>query len=328
MSVAEPVDPALVHRTAAVRQFNRFYTKRIGLLQEGLSRSTFSLTEARVLLELAHRQGGDAPVTATGLGGELGLDPGYLSRILRRFDEQGLVARSVAESDGRQVILTLTPAGARAFAAIEEVTQGEIGLMLRDLSDADQRRLVSAMAEIERLLSTDRAPAAPFMLRPHGAGDMGWIVHRQAALYALEYGWNQEYEALIARIVADFLDNFEPARERCWIAERDDAVVGSVFVVRHPEREGVAKLRLLYVEPSARGLGIGRRLVQECARFARTSGYHTLTLWTNKVLVSARRIYEAEGYVLVDETPHHSFGHPQVGQTWDLRLQPPTDGQR
>jgi GNAT superfamily N-acetyltransferase len=194
-----------------------------------------------------------------------------------------------------------------------------VATLLDPLSDAEQRRLLEAMRTIENLIGA-RAQQAAHLLRSPRPGDMGWIVHRQAVLYASEYGWNAEYEALISRIVAEFLERFDPERERCWIAEQEGEIVGSVFVVQHPERDGVAKLRLLYVEPAARGLGIGRRLVSECTRFARQVGYQTLTLWTNSVLTSARRIYEAEGYRLISEEPHHSFGKDLVGQTWELTL--------
>ena len=316
MPPTPPPSTSLAARTAAVRRFNRFYTRQIGVLQEGLARSAFSLTEARVLYELSAR----GQATASCLCDELGIDAGYLSRILRRFDEQGLVSRTPSDSDARQVILALTPRGEAEFARVEATTCNEIDAFLRDLPDADQARLTDAMRSIERILSGDPATSAPFTLRPHAIGDMGWIVHRQARIYAEEYGWNQEYEALISRIVADFLDRFDPAREHCWIAEQDGAIIGSVFVVAHPERDGVAKLRLLYVEPTARGLGVGRSLVGQCTRFARERGYHTLTLWTNSVLVSARRLYEAEGYRLVDEQPHHSFGKDLTGQTWELAL--------
>ncbi|HVE77975.1 MAG TPA: helix-turn-helix domain-containing GNAT family N-acetyltransferase, partial [Gemmatimonadaceae bacterium] len=305
-----------LQRVEAVRRFNRFYTRQIGVLREGLLRSPFSLTEARVIYELAHHE----RATATELGEELGLDAGYLSRILRSFQERGLVEKTSSASDGRQYILSLTERGQEAFAQLSAASRAEIEAILGRLSDEQQRRVVAAMHGIETLLGAAPGHRVPYILRPHQPGDMGWVVHRQAVLYAQEYGWNEEYEALISRIVADFIDHFDSKRERCWIAEREGEGVGSVFVVRHPERDGVAKLRLLYVEPSARGLGIGRRLVQECTRFARRAGYRTLTLWTNSVLVSARRLYEAEGYQLVKEEAHHSFGKDLVGQTWELAL--------
>ena len=306
----------LAQRIAAVRRFNRFYTRRIGVLQEGLGLSAFSLTEARILYELSAR----GRTTARTLSEDLGIDAGYLSRLVRRFDEQGLVVRTPSNDDARQIILSLTPRGEAAFAKLDATTCAEIGAVLRELPHTDQARLTEAMATIERILSAEPSAPGAYSLRPHRPGDMGWIVHRQAVLYAQEYGWNQEYEALISRIVADFLDRFDPARERCWIAEQEGAIVGSVFVVAHPERDDVAKLRLLYVEPTARGLGLGKRLVEECTRFAREAGYGTLTLWTNSVLVSARRLYEAEGYRLVEESPHRNFGKELVSQTWELKL--------
>lgn len=316
MTAKPDASEELAHRIAAVRHFNRFYTRRIGVLQEGLALSSFSLTEARVLYELRTR----TRATASELCDELGLDAGYLSRIVRRLGEQGLVVRTPSDNDARQMILTLTPRGEAAFARIDEATRNEIDAVLRHLPDADQARLTGAMACIERLLAEDTRGAPAYTLRRYGPGDMGWIVHRQAVLYAQEYGWNHEYESLISRIVADFLDRFDADRERCWIAEQDGSIVGSVFVVSHPDRDGVAKLRLLYVEPHARGMGLGKRLVEECTRFAREAGYHTLTLWTNSVLVSARRLYEAEGYRLVEESPHQRFGKDLVSQTWELTL--------
>jgi DNA-binding MarR family transcriptional regulator/GNAT superfamily N-acetyltransferase len=301
---------------AGVRRFNRFYTRQIGVLDEGHLHSPLSLVEVRILYELAHTE---SP-TAGALGRDLRIDPGYLSRLLRRFESQGLIERAPSPDDRRRSILRLTPRGQATFDELNARANAEVAALLQPLDDASQRRLLEAMGSIESLLGDGPEPAVPYVLRPRRAGDMGWIVHRQAVLYAQEYGWNEEYEALISRIGADFIEQCDPEREQCWIAERDGAVVGSVFVVKHPERQGVAKLRLLYVEPTARGLGIGRRLVAECTRFARQAGYHTLTLWTNSVLTSARRIYEAEGYRLVSEQPHRSFGKDLVSQTWELRL--------
>lgn len=301
-------------RVAAVRRFNRFYTRQIGVLEEGLARTPFSPTEARVLYELAHRP--DA--TATALAEELGVDAGYLSRILRRFQARELIVRRPAERDGRRSLVRLTEAGERAFAALEAGSRDDVAGMLARLSPADQERLVGAMATIEALLGAGHERRAPYLLRPPQPGDMGWVVQAHGAIYAREYGWDEQFEALVAEIVASFLRHFDAKRERCWIAERDGENVGSVFVVR--ESEDVAKLRLLLVDPRARGLGIGRRLVAECIRFARHAGYARMTLWTNDVLVSARRIYEAAGFRLVHEEPHHSFGKDLVGQTWELVL--------
>jgi DNA-binding MarR family transcriptional regulator/GNAT superfamily N-acetyltransferase len=301
---------------AAVRKFNRFYTRQIGVLEEGHLESPFSLTEVRVLYEIAQRQ---AP-TATDIARELKLDSGYLSRVLNGFERRGLITRSSSPNDARQSLLQLSSNGRTVWEDLDARANERVEDLLAPLPDERRDDITRAMLTIESVLSGKSDERAPYALRPHRAGDMGWVVHRQAVLYAQEYGWNWEYEALIARIVANFLEKLDPGRERCWIAERDRAIVGSVFVVRHPERVGVARLRLLYVEPSARGLGIGRHLVRECTEFARQCGYHTLTLWTNSVLVSARRIYEAEGYRLVQEEAHRMFGHELVGQTWELTL--------
>ena len=311
-----PLESSLPGRIARVRQFNRFYTRQVGALDEGHLHSPFSLAEARVLYELANSE---SP-SATALSRDLRLDPGYLSRILRGFEGKGLVKRSRSAEDRRRSVLRLTPKGRATFAELDIRARDEVASLLQPLTDTAQRRLLDSMRAVQALLGDVAKQPPPYVLRSHRVGDMGWVVHRQAVLYAQEYGWNEEYEALISRIVADFLDHFDPARERCWIAEMTGEIVGSVFVVKHPERDGVAKLRLLYVEPAARGLGIGARLVSECTRFARKSGYHTLTLWTNSVLVSARRLYQAEGYRLVDEQPHHRFGQDLVGQTWELQL--------
>jgi DNA-binding MarR family transcriptional regulator/N-acetylglutamate synthase-like GNAT family acetyltransferase len=301
-------------RVAAVRRFNRFYTKRIGLLGQGYLESPFSLTEGRVLYELAHQD----KVTASGLGRELGLDPGYLSRLLQGFDKRGLIERARSKTDGRQSFLSLTRRGQDAFAPLHARSRDEIGALLAALPAADQDRLVGAMHTIEQLLGVGPEVKAPFMLRPHRPGDMGWVVHRHGALYAQEYGWDETFEALVAEVVANFLRRFDPKRERCWIAEKDGEIVGSVFLVKRSKT--VAQLRLLLVEPRARGLGIGARLCAECVRLARELGYRKITLWTNSVLVAAQRIYEAAGFRLVKKVPHRSFGHDLVGETWELRL--------
>lgn len=304
---------------AQVRRFNRFYTRLVGALDEGHLHSSFSLAETRVLYEIAH---GDRP-TATDLGRDLRLDPGYLSRMLRGFERRGLVERVRSPSDGRRNHLQLSAKGRATFEDLNIRAIQAVADVLKPLASGQQRQLLDSMRTIESLLgggNGTQARQAPFILRPHRPGDMGWVVHRQAVLYALEYGWDETYEALISRIVADFIDRFDPRRERCWIAERDGEIVGSVFLIKHPERAGVAQLRLLYVEQSARGLGIGGRLVHECTEFARQTGYKSITLWTNSVLVSARKIYEAEGYRLMSEKPHHSFGQDLVGQTWELEL--------
>jgi DNA-binding MarR family transcriptional regulator/GNAT superfamily N-acetyltransferase len=301
-------------RVAAVRRFNRFYTQKIGALHEGLLASDFSLTEARVLYELAHRD----HLTATRLRRDLGLDAGYLSRILRRFERAALLARKTSAADGRQSILTLTARGRTAFAPLDTRSRDEISTMLRTLSPRAQGRLVTALHDVETLLDAPPEPRTPYLLRPHQPGDMGWVVHRHGALYAREYGWDERFEALVATIVARFIERYDARRERCWMAEKDGEIVGSVFLVKHTRT--VAKLRLLLVEPHARGLGIGARLVDECIRFAREAGYRTLSLWTNSVLRAARRIYEEAGFRLVHRERHRSFGHDLVGETWELKL--------
>ncbi|MBF9198145.1 bifunctional helix-turn-helix transcriptional regulator/GNAT family N-acetyltransferase [Microvirga terrestris] len=300
-------------RVEKIRKFNRFYTRHIGLLNEGLLESEYSLTEVRILYELAHRE----PMTAATLGQELGLDPGYLSRILKKFDGRDLLQKSRSDDDRRQVFLSLTEAGRAAFAPLNQASARQIGAMLAKLSGIEQERLVEAMSIVERLIG-ESGREVSYSLRPHRVGDIGWIAHRQGLLYAQEYGWDETFEALVAEIAAAFVRNFDPAQEHCWIAERDGDVVGSVFLVRHSDE--VAKLRLLYVEPSARGLGLGHRLVDECITFARAKGYKTLTLWTNDVLVAARGIYQAAGFQLVREETHHSFGQDLVGQIWNLEL--------
>ncbi len=301
-------------RVAAVRRFNRFYTRQIGLLREGYLGSPFSLTEVRILYELAHRDG----LTATAIGNELQVDAGYLSRILRGFERRGLVARARSESDGRQSLLSLTPEGRRAFAPLHARSREEIGAILRKVSAADQARLVQAMRTIEGLLGEQPEQKAPYVLRPHQPGDMGWVVHRHGALYAQEYGWDERFEALVADIVSRFIARYDPKKERCWIAEKDGEIVGSVFIVKHSKR--TAQLRLLLVEPHARGLGIGARLVDECVRFARQAGYRKIVLWTNSVLVAARHVYAKARFRLVRKERHHSFGHDLVGETWELGL--------
>jgi len=303
-------------RVEAVRRFNRFYTKQIGVLQEHLLRSPYSLTEARVLYELAHHE--QATATATDLGAALGLDAGYLSRILSSFQKQGLLERKPSETDGRRSLLRLTPRGRNAFGKIDAASHNDVGAMLRNLPPDAQSRLVAAMHTIEALLGAPPDQRARYFLRPHRAGDMGWVVQRHGVLYAQEYGWDEQFEALVAEIVAKFMRQHDPKRERCWIAEQDGENIGSVFLVK--KSEGVAQLRLLLVEPQARGVGIGTRLVNECGRFARQAGYRKITLWTNSVLHAARKIYEKAGYRLVLEEPHHSFGADLIGQTWELEL--------
>ncbi len=307
-------DTELLERVAAVRAFNRFYTQQIGVLHESLAKSPFSLTEARVLYELAHRD----ESTATELGAQLSLDPGYLSRILMSFKRQGLIRRKPSAADGRQRILQLTKEGAEAFAALNLGSQNDVMHLLGGLAPPVQRQVVEAMQTIERLLGTQAKPDSSFILRPHQIGDIGWIIQRHGIIYAQEYGWNEQFEGLVARIAGDFLEAHDPARERCWIAEREGKNVGCVFLVANSKT--VAQLRLLLVEPRARGLGIGKRLVTECARFARYARYRKIILWTNNVLAGARHLYQKAGFRLIHEEPHRTFGVELVGETWELKL--------
>jgi len=298
----------------SVRGFNRFYTRRIGVLGDHLLDSPYSLTEMRVLYELAHRPS----ATASELGVELGLDAGYLSRILRRFGTLGLIDRAPAADDARRTVLRLTAAGRRAFAPLDSRARRDIHDMLEPLPSPARRTVVAAMHDIERHLGGPASHAEPVRLRRHRPGDMGWVVHRHGELYAREWGYNSEFEALVARIVAEFLDHFDPAAERCWIAERGGDIVGSVFVVRKTKQ--VAKLRLLLVEPSARGLGLGKRLVDECLRFARRAGYRKMTLWTQSELTAARRVYQQAGFTCVRKVAQRSFGAVRTAETWERDL--------
>jgi len=307
-------DTEAEQRISTVRRFNRFYTKQIGLLGEGYLETPFSLTEARVLYELAHRE----RPSATELARELALDAGYLSRILRGFERRRLLRRTRSKADGRQSHLSLTARGRAAFAPLDVRSRADIGGRLARLGPGEQRRLVDAMQAIEALLGGAPAAKAPYVLRPHQPGDMGWVVHRHGALYAQEYGFDERFEGLVARVVAKFVDRYDPRRERCWIAEKDGEIVGSVFLVRRSR--SVAQLRLLQVEPKARGLGIGERLVAECIRFARQAGYRKITLWTNSVLRVARRVYQTAGFRRVHREKHRSFGRDLVGETWELSL--------
>ena len=305
----------------AVRRFNRFYTRLVGVLDEGgYLHSPFTLTEGRVLFELAHR---DAP-TASALVGELGLDAGYVSRLLQRLQRRRLVRRTRSPHDGRESHIALTTAGRAAFRKLDRASEALVEQLLATLDEAGQRRLVDAIHTIGDLLGAPEVAgshAAPsYILRPPSAADYGWIIQSHAEVYASEYGWGPRFLSLVARVVADYIDAFDPALERCWIAERNGQNVGSVFVAKDPTRPGVAKLRMLLVLPSARGLGIGKRLVDECTRFAREAGYHTLSLWTNSVLTTARQIYTDAGYVLVRTEVHDTFGMPLTAETWELTL--------
>ena len=297
-----------------VRSFNRFYTRQLGLLEQGMLGSELNLTELRVLYELCHR----SSATASGIAADLGLDAGYLSRLLQRFERRRYIKRARSASDGRERMLALTERGSEAFHRLEQAARDQIAVMLEPMSPRQRSELVGAMQTVRVLLNDNQALAAPWTLRGLRVGDLGRIVQRQGVLYAAEYGWDETFEALLADILAKFVTHFDPVYEQAWIAERNGEIIGSIFLVRHDRR--TAKLRALYVEPSARGSGLGRCLVQECIDAARRKGYETLTLWTNDVLSSARRIYEAAGFKLTQQEPHHSFGKDLVGQTWDLVL--------
>jgi DNA-binding MarR family transcriptional regulator/N-acetylglutamate synthase-like GNAT family acetyltransferase len=309
----QPTPPAV----DSVRRFNRFYTRQIGVLQDRLLSSPFSLTEVRVLYELAHRK----KPTAGELCHELGLDPGYLSRILRAFERRDLIGREPSPADGRRSFLALTAKGHRVFAPLEARSNEQVATMLGKLSALQKNRLIEAMHSIEQLLDPRIAPdqKTPYLLRTHQSGDMGWVVYRHGVLYAREYRYDERFEALVAEIVAAFIQNFDPKRERCWIAEKDGEIVGSVFLVQ--KSKTVSKLRLLLVEPSARGLGIGRRLVAECVHFARQVGYRKMMLWTQSELGAARHLYKQAGFRLVNKEPHKSWGRDDlVSETWELKL--------
>ncbi len=312
-------------RIADIRRFNRFYTQKIGVLQEGLLDSAFSLTEVRVLYELAHWD--HAPMaqeaarlpTASRLAARLGLDEGYLSRLLRGFAKRRLMARKTSSSDGREHILALTPEGRKSFAPLDLRSRQQMAAMLFPLSDGERSSLVAAMAAIQRLLgSAEEHPTAACSLRSLRPGDIGWVTHRHGVLYADAYGYDERFEALVAEIAAHFVQAFDVRRERCWIAERNGEMLGCVFLVS--KSATVAKLRLLLVEPAARGAGLGGRLVDECIAFARAAGYRKIELWTQSELLAARRIYEQRGFQRIAEEAHRSFGRDLVAETWELRL--------
>ncbi|MEX0591395.1 MAG: helix-turn-helix domain-containing GNAT family N-acetyltransferase [Xanthobacteraceae bacterium] len=301
-------------RIDTVRHFNRFYTRKIGVLEERLLQGPFSLAEARVLYELAHRK----RPTATDVGRELGLDAGYLSRILKRFERKRLIKRTISRTDARQSLLQVTAKGRKALAPLELKSRGVVGAILKPLSSADRVRLLGNMRSIESILAGAHAEEGALTLRTHWYGDMSWVVARQIENYAQEYGWGERFETLMVRIAAGILENFDPARERIWIAEQDGERVGSVCVVA--ESKSVARLRLLLVEPEARGLGLGRKLVGECIEFARAVGYRKMMLWTQSNLHSARRIYQKAGFRLVKRKRHRDFGVALVGETWEMDL--------
>jgi DNA-binding MarR family transcriptional regulator/GNAT superfamily N-acetyltransferase len=302
-------------RVEAVRHFNRFYTKQIGVVTDHYLDLPFSLTEARVIYELAQQ----GKLTATALRGELGLDAGYLSRILQGFEKRQLVAKQRSETDGRQTLLCLTAEGKQVFATLNEHSRQGIETLLSGLpTQDDQKRLIQAMQTIESVLAPPASVAVPFLLRPHQPGDLGWVIQRHGRLYAEEYGWDETFEAFVAEIAAAFIRHFNPKLECCWLAEKDGETIGSVVLVQHEPQ--VAKLRLLLVEPKARGYGVGTRLVEECVRFARMAGYQKILLWTNSILTAARQIYQKSGFQLIESEPHHSFGKDLIGETWELLL--------
>jgi DNA-binding MarR family transcriptional regulator/N-acetylglutamate synthase-like GNAT family acetyltransferase len=302
-------------RIQTIRSFNRFYTRHIGVLEKGLLQSRYTLLEVRLLYEVAHRKN----VTATELSRELGIDAGYLSRILRSFQKRGWMSRKAHISDGRQALLALTSKGLATLAPLEERSNQQVKSMLDKIPLDGQQVLVRAMCQIEEVLSPENKSTEPYLLRSHQPGDIGWIVYRHGVLYSKEYRYDERFEALVAKIVAEFVEKFDAKRERCWIAEREGQQVGSVMLVR--KSKTVAKLRLLLVEPSARGMGIGKRLVEECVRFAKLVGYKKIVLWTQSELKAARKIYENAGFRLVGEESHQSWGRDDlVAETWELKL--------
>lgn len=329
---------------ARIRRFNRYYTGKLGVLKENYQEAPFTLTEARVLYELAQRTGtrkserrgaAEAPVdgedrrrvqrragaeveglTAKELAGLLELDTGYLSRILKRFEARGLIVRAPSEHDKRQAKLHLSMQGREAYRNLDKASRDQVADQLEPLGPDDQEQLVSAMVTIETLL--EYAPKGPVVLRPHAPGDMGWLVESQARMYSASYKWGRGLEAVAARIVADFLDNFKPGREACWVAERDGKRLGTVMLVERSEQ--VAQLRLLAVLPAARGFGLGSLLVKQCEKFARQAGYEKVYLWTQSELTSARKIYQSHGYRKVEESTHTSFGQAVAGESWVLDL--------
>lgn len=298
---------SLMARAETIRRFNRFYTRQIGALREHLLQAAFSLSESRILYEL----GTSAGLTNAELCQMLGLDAGYLSRIISGFEKKGLIGKTRSPSDARALLIQLTDAGKTVLASLEQAAREEVMAMLQGMPESRQEQLTQAMQQVQSLLADNDSS---YLLRDPRAGDMGTVVQQQAELYTREYGWNSEFEALVAEIVARFLREFDPSGERCWIAEKDGKVIGSVFVVRHDET--TAKLRMLYVDASARGLGIGNRLVEETLRFARQAGYKRMILWTTSILTDARKLYQRAGFQLVEEEPVHSFGKDLVSQTW------------
>lgn len=309
-------DGSIESDIAAVRRFSRFYTRRIGVLNEALLGSAFTLPEGRVVYEIS--RGDAATSSASALADFLGLDRGYLSRLIKGLEERGFLARSADPKDARRSILTLTPKGESEAATINERSRREVAALVLPLTGPERRRLVSALGAAESLL--DRAPGVrpEVTLRDVRPGDIGWVVHRHGVLYSEEYGWDRTFEALVARVGAEFIEKFDPKRERGFMAEVNGAIVGSVFLVKSSDT--LAKLRLLFVEPEVRGLGVGRKLVEACLEQARAVGYTRITLWTNDVLTAARKIYVAQGFELVSSEPHQSFGKSLVSETWERDL--------
>jgi DNA-binding MarR family transcriptional regulator/GNAT superfamily N-acetyltransferase len=301
---------------AAFRRFNRMYTRVIGTLDEGLLGTGFSLAEGRVIYELATR----AEPNAKEIAESLGMDSGYLSRLLAKLESAALVNRKPSTRDSRRSDIVLTRQGKSAFAKLNSLSEKQAAKILEELVVADRSRLIQSMKTIEHVLVKTGNSEPPFVLRSHRPGDMGWVVSREGAIYAEEYGFDSSFEALVASIVADFLTNFDPQRERCWIAEMEGHPVGHIFLMRHPKSSTTAKLRLFLVESNVRGKGLGHALVGECIQFARKAGYRKITLWTQSELHAAQHIYKTAGFHLMKEEPHHSFGRDLVGQTWDLKL--------
>jgi DNA-binding MarR family transcriptional regulator/GNAT superfamily N-acetyltransferase len=310
---SSPVNPS---ETAAFRGFNRMYTRWIGSLNEGLLNTSYSLAEARVLYELATRESSKAREIAEALG----LDPGYLSRLLGKFEQSGLLKRKPSGQDGRSIELSLTPSGKSAFRKLNALSEEQAESILQSLTLPARTELIGCMKTIEGILKPSDSAKISLLLRPHRVGDMGWIVYSEGIGYAQQYGWDSSFEALVAKIVSEFVTGFDPICERCWIAEIDGRSVGHIFLVKHRAEPGTAKLRLLFVDPSARGLGLGDVLVTECVRFAKTAGYRKITLWTQSILTAAHRIYQRAGFRLVKEEPHTSFGQQLLGQEWELEL--------
>jgi DNA-binding MarR family transcriptional regulator/GNAT superfamily N-acetyltransferase len=310
------IDSSLQSNVAAFRRFNRLYTRFIGVLDEEWLKGGYSLAQARVLYEVATRR---AP-TAKEIGAVLSMDPAYLSRILRGFEKSSLLKKATSERDARAAHLSLTRKGKSIFKKLNQLSEDQACGILQRLPPTGQASLISALSAIERQLLPDAREKPNIVLRPHRPGDMGWVVHREGALYAQEYGFDETFEALVARIVAEFICEFDPRRERCWIAEVDGQNVGHIFLVKHPTEPSTAKLRLLLVEPSARGLKVGSALVNECVSFAKAVGFKKITLWTQSILMAARHVYEKAGFHLVEEKANFQFGKNLISQTWELDL--------